>query len=971
MKVENEAETSGRAGETFGVETSPVREADAGLAYSVASRIIQSPSGLPAEASTQYEPLLIHNLLSDLPAMGSVFLTEVRRASWLNAYLLAAGMNQIIEDYLHPDPYFLNKVAGHVAHMRAPVGRLGAGTARSFAAALSFLRRRRGATPDVGRRQVELAALVQELADRVACPTAPPRMAHEKLLASAEAFIASLEHFPRALLREILRLPSCFRSFDQQPADLDRIAREFTRRLPDRRRPLLVVGMRSSGSYLAPLYGAFFKAQGYLDVRVMTMRPGRWLWPREQSLLKATIRRHGLVLFTDDPPVSGATLAEAAGRLEQIGVPARSIIMLLQLFGSSDVPPPRLQRYMSVVLPWKDWAIHTLLEPITVRAALADLLAPARTGITVTRLPPPPHQWERGHAHALYKVGFIERATDRGQEQLIYVQGAGLGYFGEHALAIGRAVGPFVPEIYGVREGLLYREWLPDEQRIDPNEPGMAFERATAMIAYVEARHHALAVKEDVSLRLTGRLPAWEVASNLLSRAFGRGWIFARMPTVDPIVKRLLRCTDPSVIDGSMTPAHWFTEAGMGQRLLKVDFSERAFCNRDLYCYDPIFDVACMAASMDLTEPAFNCRGADLPHVLRATYEKRVRARISAERWLLYQLVHLSSLRTSHSGERPDVRRALSRALQRYFDEIFFHDVPIPTAGALCALDIDGVLETGPLGFSGLTAAGAATIRALILHGYRPILATGRSLDEVRERCGAYHLAGGVAEYGAVTYNHGTGSVRQLLADDARHDLDRLRAELGKIAGVSLDRDYRHAVRAYRLDSGGKRRGLSPEVAATALAAAGVEQRVRSIVGQAQTDFMVNHVDKGTGLRALAAEMDGRSPEGEGHLLAFAVGDTFSDIPMFALAAMAFAPAHADDQVRHSGVEILKRPYQSGLALAAGRLLGHPPCGCRICHETPQAPDTRLFLDILAAQESGTLGIVKRALHLAIRIRRT
>ena len=82
--------------------------------------------------------------------------------------------------------------------------------------------------------------------------------------------------------------------------------------------------------------------------------------------------------------------------------------------------------------------------------------------------------------------------------------------------------------------------------------------------------------------------------------------------------------------------------------------------------------------------------------------------------------------------------------------------MPVPTAGALCAIDIDGVLETSPLGFSSLTPTGAVTLRAVTLHGYRPILATGRSLDEVRERCAAYHLAGGVAEYGAVVYNHGT-----------------------------------------------------------------------------------------------------------------------------------------------------------------------------------------------------------------------
>jgi hydroxymethylpyrimidine pyrophosphatase-like HAD family hydrolase len=729
--------------------------------------------------------------------------------------------------------------------------------------------------------------------------------------------------------------------------------------------------MRSSGSYLAPLYGAYLKAQGYENVRIITLRPGRWLWRHEQALFKRMIRRRGLILLTDDPPVSGGTLAEAAESLERVGMPSRSIVMLLQLFGSSDVAPPRLQRYPTVLLPWTEWAIHTLLAPAGVQATLADLLAPTRTVSTIKRLPLPPRQWERGHAQALYQVGLVDQATGRGQEHIIYVRGAGLGYFGEQALAVGRALCPFLPEVYGVREGLMYRAWLREEQRFVPSEPGREVEQTEALIAYVEARHHALGVKEDVSLRLIGRLPAWEAASNLLSQAFGRGWLIARVPIVDPIVKRLLRCTDPSVIDGSMTPAHWFTEEGDGQRLLKVDFYERAFSNRDLYCYDPAFDVASMAASLDLAVPAMYDEDRGLPRLLRDAFENVRGVPVEAERWLLYQLVHLSSLQRNLVDERPEVRRALSRALQRYFSEIFFHDLPVATAGALCALDIDGVLETGPLGFSGLSLAGAVTLRALTLHGYRPILATGRSLGEIRERCAAYHLAGGVAEYGAVVYDHGTGRTRQLLSEDDCQILDQLRTALSTISGVFLDRDYCYAVRAYRLDSAGKRRGLSPEAIATALASTEVSQRVRPIIGQAQTDFMVYGIDKGTGLRALVADLDQGRTGHEGKPLAFAVGDTISDLPMFELAARAFAPANADDQVRNSEIEVLKRPYQSGLALAAARLLGHAPGSCPRCRGIPLSRDTSLFLAILAAQEAGTWGIIGRALQLAAQVRRT
>ncbi|HEY8283019.1 MAG TPA: HAD hydrolase family protein [Chloroflexota bacterium] len=921
------------------------------------------PSGKPPP------PLLLHNLLNDLTALGPLLLSEARQGSWLNAYLVAAGMNQIVEDYLHPDPYFLGKASGHLARMRPSVGRPAAGIARFFAAGMSRHRSRRKPVPHLDNWQTDFATLVQRLAEVAIRPTAVTPVAGEKLLVSAEALVAALARFPHPLLREVLRLPSCFRSFDQQPADLDRIVQEFAQRWPDRRQPLLVAGVRSSGSYLAPLYGAFLKAHGYQDVQVLTLRPGRWLWRSARAVLQGTIQRRGLVLLVDDPPVSGGSLVEVAEILERAGVPTHRIIMLLQLFSSREGLPPRLHRYTSVLLPWDAWAIHAQLDPEAIQATLTELLAPDHAVSAVARLPLPPARWERGHAHALYEVHLVEQATGRRHEQAIYVKGAGLGYFGEHTLALGRALGPLVSEVYGVRAGLVYRAWLPEGQRLSPDESGRESERATAMIAYVEARHHALPIKDDVSLRLVGRLPVWEAGSNLLAQVFGRAWMLARLPIADPIVKRLLRSTEQSVIDGNMTASHWFIDGADQSRLIKVGFDERAFSNRDLYCYDPAFDVASLSANLDLASPAANGQPQRLSRLLRDASAHLSFGPISAERWLLYQLVHLSSLRhLQQDGERPDVRRALSRALQRYFTEIFFHDLSVPTAGALCALDIDGVLETGVLGFSGLTPASAATLRALTRHGYRPILATGRSLGEVRERCAAYHLAGGVAEYGSVVYNHSTGSARSLLSEADRHDLDQVRAVLSGLPGVLLDVDYNHTVRAYRLDAAGKRRGLRPEDADPALASAGMSGRVRAIAGHAQTDFMVAGIDKGTGLRVLAADLEADGQDRGGKPLTLAVGDTFSDLPMFDLAALAFAPASADAQVRNSGTMVLKRPYQAGLALAASKLLGHSPGGCPICRIARSSGDTRLLLAVLGARESGMRGLIRRTLPLIIRI---
>jgi hydroxymethylpyrimidine pyrophosphatase-like HAD family hydrolase len=911
--------------------------------------------------------LLVHNLLNDLTGLGSLLSRELRQGSWLNAYLLAAGMNQIVEDYLHPDPYFLGKAADYLARIRPPAGPLAAGTARGIATAMARIHSHQRPARYLLDWQADLAAFIQRLAEIAASPPAATTAPREALLAWGDVLLRPLGRFPVRLRREALRLPSCFRSFDQQPADVDRLVRDFAQRWPDRRRPLVVVGLRTSGSYLGPLYAAYLEAHGYQDVRALTMRPGRRLLKPERALLQAVSRRGGLALLTDDPPASGGSLAKAAQDLERVGVPSRSIILLLQLFGSRDALPPRLQRYAAVLLPWEEWTIHEHLAPGAVQSTLADLLAPASTVRAIERLPLPPRTVARGHARALYRVQLVDRDSGRHREQRIFVTGAGLGYFGAHALAVARALRGFLPEVYGVRAGLVYRAWLPEERKLSAIRPGTEAALAAAMVAYIVARQRALAVDEDVSLRLLDRLPVWEAASNLLSRAFGWGWLLVRLPVVDPIVKRLLRFQRPSVVDGSMTVAHWFAAEREGGPLLKVDVDERAFSNWGLSCYDPVFDLASLAASFDLAGAAASEPENTLPRHLRDAYHNLLGEPIGDERWLLYQFVHLWDQQCTHNSERPEVRRALSRALQRYFAAIFFQDVPAPSAGALCALDIDGVLETNALGFPGLTPAGALTVRALTLHGYRPVLATGRSLDEVRERCAAYHLAGGVGEYGAVAYSHGTGRVREVLSDSDREALNQLRAALGDIEGVRLDPDYRYAVRAYCLTAAGQRRSLSPETAAMALVKSGAGRRIRPIVGEAQTDFMVAGIDKGTGLRLLAADL-GVEEGGEGKPLALAVGDTVSDLPMFALAAQAFAPANAGSEVRSAGVTVLRRPYQSGLALAASHLLGHPPGRCPTCRGPRLSPEAHLLLTVLAAQETGTWGIVRQAFLLAARI---
>jgi hydroxymethylpyrimidine pyrophosphatase-like HAD family hydrolase len=928
----------------------------------------ETPDGLfPVGQNVAPEPLLVHDLYHDFDGLAPLLLGELQRGHWLNAFLLAAGIDQIVADYLHPDPYRLNKAAGYLSDLRPPVGALAASATRALAGAIVRVRRLRPSQERLAEWQADFATLVRRLAEVVAEPTPAPGVG-DALLASGQALLAAaVSGLPPGLRREVLHLPSCFRSFDQQPADLERMVADFARRWPDRGRSLVVVGIRTSGSYLAPLYAAYLKRQGYTDVGILTLRPRRRLLTPEQEILRAVIRAKGLVLLADDPPASGASVAKAAADLRGLGAPVESIVLFLQLFGGRESLPRALQPYASVLLPWEEWAIHAQLLPAAVRSALAALVDSGVIPAAVERLPLPGSRSERSHVRALYQVAWSEPGTGRHHEEQIFVKGAGLGYFGEYSLAVVNGLREFLPRVYGYRAGLLYRTWLREERALDAVGPNVEESLAVASAGYVAARERALATREDMSLRLSGEGPAWEAASNILSRVFGRFWPVLRVPVVDPVARRLLRVTRPSVVDGNMVPSRWFV-GEPEEHLLKVDFDEGPFrCDVELTCYDSVYDLASLAASFDLGVGAEG-HTEQLSSLLRREYERLTDGSVADERWLLYQLVHLRDLQRTRGGEQPAVRRALSRAVQRYFAAHDLSDLAVSTTGALVALDIDGVLEASVLGFPTLTPASALTLRALVRHGYRTVLATGRGLDEVRERCRAYHLTGGVAEYGAALYNTGADQARSLLSEDQREDLRQLHAALLATEGVYLDADYQYSVRAYNLNEAGHRRGLSADVIAAALARAGVSDRVRPVAGESQTDFVVNGIDKGTGLRALATEL-GAGAGADGKLLALAVGDTLSDLPMFSLAARPYAPAHADAEVRAAGIERMRRPYQAGLALAAARLLGHKPGGCPVCRASRPSAESRLLLTLLGAPEAGQWGMLRAAVELAIRAR--
>ena len=99
---------------------------------------------------------------------------------------------------------------------------------------------------------------------------------------------------------------------------------------------------------------------------------------------------------------------------------------------------------------------------------------------------------------------------------------------------------------------------------------------------------------------------------------------------------------------------------------------------------------------------------------------------MDAERWLLYRLAQFWRLRRAGDVDPDQTGQRSAAAIHDYLAGLYLRGLA-PATGSLCAIDLDGVLECDALGYPATSPSGVLALRALIAHGYQPVLATGRS----------------------------------------------------------------------------------------------------------------------------------------------------------------------------------------------------------------------------------------------------
>jgi HAD superfamily hydrolase (TIGR01484 family) len=599
--------------------------------------------------------------------------------------------------------------------------------------------------------------------------------------------------------------------------------------------------------------------------------------------------------------MTGGSFVATAEVAEQCGV-LRNQITLLVPRNTEDVlrlpgQASAFERYQRIELPHRQLKVRADLESEELRNWLRGVTGRPRAAIHPVWSPAEVEtRAHRRHVKQLFSVSGYGK---------VVVKGVGTGWFGYPARFAAAALAERTPEVLGFWRGLMASRWV---------EGSAAAVATQAMAEYVATR--------QMRLRFAGPRPpagpfqkdaAYRLAK-IIARVHGPLGPL-RIASIRALIAGFMADAPACLVDGRMSRDKWIRDSTQGSRLLKCDFEEHAFDKDDLACFDPVYDLAGIVLELG---PRREIESTLISRYVALTGDNEAGERKVLAR-LLYGACALERLSWDVRGEYGTA--AWRDAAQRWFtaettltwaiDTLLadaFPASPRPASATLWSIDVDGVLEDAGLGFPSTTPAAAAALRHMRESGATVVINTGRSLEEVRLRCDALGLDGGVAEYGAAIWGQRRQRSEVLLSDPQLTALDRIREAAASMADVHVDSRFQASIRARRFVAGHFRALSSAQTARLALV--GGEQ-IRVEPGIRQTDFVAAGCNKATGL-ARFLQTIGFNGE------VVAIGDSASDLPMVRFANRAYAPRHHDEAL-DSLVTVLSQARQRAVLEAARR----------------------------------------------------
>jgi hydroxymethylpyrimidine pyrophosphatase-like HAD family hydrolase len=851
-----------------------------------------------------------------------------------NVYLLSCGLLNCIEEYLRGPA---SKLPSRLAGIKA---------ARSVMRALEVL----SARPRVRRlgqvlrwRERWLIFLHDFLSRTVS------EIPDAASIAEAGVNLGSIlkTRLPADLMREQVRLASPFRHHDLTHHDVIAMGERYLECAPRRAQKMLLVGLRTSGSYFVPLLRAFFGTRGYSAVSLLTLNPKKGASIREWKEMKRHAEQGYSAIVVDDSPDTGGTLLAAMTILRRAGFGQNKVKIVIPAHRARPDLHKQFPQDLVISHEPDQWRKCKLLEAEAVQKRLSQYFGAPVTVSTNERVEAMNAQLRRSVSDErgtplkqIFEV-CLDGRQRQGERRFILAKSVGWGWLGYHAFLAGYRLSNFVPPVLGLRDGILYTEWLSNDAAEKTRIVDWR-DSLDTVASYIATRTRKLRLQgHAVALvGVSGHDNGVRLLKQTLCKAYG---CFPTNIIAQRSIRRSLRgwqCNYPTLIDGNMRLIEWLFG---GRGLLKVDYEHHGLGKSEVNTVDPGYDLAQVVLDWKLS-------ASEERRLIERYVEESGDADVERRLMLNKLLAGLWTMKQAHEHLFANARLAerqqefhrqfmaawdfLTIQFARFCGSQCTSETSPNWNGPLTFLDLDGVFDRRPFGFPTTSAAGIEALRLLLSHGLSVALNTARSVSEVKAYCEAYSLAGGVAEHGGYIWDAVNRRGRSLISEETTVQFETLRNRLRQMPGVFLDDRHQYSIRAFtylekprrlrdRLANVVLSRGVGDGVVAPLstllvghlFAELGLD-RLSFHHTEIDTTIVAAETDKGCGLLALRDWVSEEKAE------TIAIGDGRHDLAMFRVASRSFAPANIGcaREAQLFGCRIVNQPYQRGLLEIAEKL---------------------------------------------------
>src|SRR5262249_31404264 len=376
---------------------------------------------------------------------------------------------------------------------------------------------------------------------------------------------------PKGLWNARPKMPAFFRSRDFAPADCLELGKKFLERFPECERPAMVMGLRTAGSFLAPLLCAYLRTR-VPAVDWITVRPKKGLASWEQRALREAADRGARVLVIDESIHSGHTLTTAIEFLRRAGFQDDDIVVLNPAepafpdWKDSHVVRS-VGKVQTITLQPAERSKQRFLDSDSVRSLLHEYLEACGYSnvrvVSAAEVERINSEWRSAVPERvdvrLKRIYEVHLRDAGGEERIcrVLAKSVGWGWLGYHAFHVNQVMTDFVPPLLGLREGILYTQWLPPEQNAPAAVPSRKLIVET-LASYVAAGTRNLKLDSNLTPDLVrdGRHKGLEMLASALSRAYSSR--VAAAAKRFRIQEKLSQSNTVTVLtDSKMAPVEW------------------------------------------------------------------------------------------------------------------------------------------------------------------------------------------------------------------------------------------------------------------------------------------------------------------------------------------------------------------------------------------------------------------------------